>query len=58
MCALDSSCGPTKCGLALTVDVGDGQRPGGYVWVGGFNTHLMYKLDPTDGTVIDTVPTD
>ena len=51
--------GPPNAVLrALTVDVGDGQRPGGYVWVGGFNTHLMYKLDPTDGTVIDTVPTE
>jgi len=51
--------GPPNAVLrALTVDVGDAQRPDGYVWVGGFNTRTLYKLDPLDGTVINTVETD
>jgi hypothetical protein len=36
---------------SLTIDIGDSQRPNGYVWVGAYNESRMYKLDPNTGAI-------
>jgi hypothetical protein len=40
---------------ALTIDIGDAENPDGYVWVGGYNTRKLYKLNPTTGETMTTV---
>ena len=37
---------------ALAIDRGDAMRPNGYVWVGGYNNQVFYKLDPNTGATI------
>jgi sugar lactone lactonase YvrE len=41
---------------ALTVDSGDAMFPQGYPWAGSYTAQAMYKLNPTTGAVIATVP--
>jgi streptogramin lyase len=41
---------------AITVDRGDARAPGGYVWVGAYNTSRFYKVDPRTGETLATVP--
>ncbi|MDQ3038078.1 MAG: hypothetical protein M3Q72_00560, partial [Actinomycetota bacterium] len=48
--------GPVNAVLrAITVDRGDGTRPNGYIWVGGFESRQFYRLDPVTGTTLHTV---
>jgi streptogramin lyase len=47
--------GPADAVLrAITIDRGDAARPGGYVWVGGFNNRAVYRLDPDTGVTLNT----
>jgi len=48
--------GPVNAVLrAMAIDRGDAARPEGYVWVGGYNTQMFYKLDPRTGETLATV---
>jgi streptogramin lyase len=40
---------------AITIDRGDAARPNGYVWVGAFNTSQFFRLDPRDGSTLNTL---
>ncbi len=40
---------------ALTIDRGDVAHPEGYPWVGGYNSQLFYRLNPSTGAVDRTV---
>ena len=47
------SVGPVNAVLrALTIDRGDEHRPEGYLWVGGYNNAVFYKLDPRTGETL------
>ena len=41
---------------ALAVDRGDAMNPAGYVWVGGYDSRMMHKLDPRTGNLLLSVP--
>lgn len=43
---------------ALIIDFGGLDLTGGYPWVGCFNEMRFYKLDPADGTTLDSVDVD
>jgi streptogramin lyase len=40
---------------AITIDRGDVAHPEGYPWVGGYNSQLFYRLNPSTGAVDRTV---
>ena len=48
--------GPSNAVLrSIAIDRGDEDRPEGYPWVGGYSNQTFWKLDPDNGSVLDTV---
>jgi hypothetical protein len=47
--------GPAGIPRALVIDYGDPDRPSGNPWVGLYNERRFYRLDATDGSVMETV---
>ncbi len=51
-----ANAGPVAAVLrAIAIDRGDVANPGGYVWAGGYSSHEVYKLDPSNGRLLATV---
>jgi streptogramin lyase len=47
--------GPDGIPRGVAVDLGDEAHPWGFPWVGAFNEMRVYRINPSDGSVVSTV---